>query len=55
MHPNERTKGSYFLENYAPLADAGGVVPCAAAPVAGIDTSTPTSAPTATATVLVAA
>jgi methylmalonyl-CoA epimerase len=23
MHPNERTKGSYFLENYAPLADAG--------------------------------
>jgi methylmalonyl-CoA epimerase len=23
MHPNERTKGSYFLENYKPLADAG--------------------------------
>ena len=21
MHPNERTKGSYFLENYKPLAD----------------------------------
>ncbi len=23
MNPNERTKGSYFLENYAPLSDAG--------------------------------
>jgi glyoxylase-like metal-dependent hydrolase (beta-lactamase superfamily II) len=23
MSPNERTKGSYFLENYQPLADAG--------------------------------
>ncbi|HTL00664.1 MAG TPA: methylmalonyl-CoA epimerase [Vicinamibacterales bacterium] len=23
MHPNERTKGSYFLENYKPIADAG--------------------------------
>jgi methylmalonyl-CoA epimerase len=23
MHPNERTKGSYFLENYKPLAEAG--------------------------------
>jgi methylmalonyl-CoA epimerase len=23
MNPNERTKGSYFLENYEPLADAG--------------------------------
>jgi len=23
MHPNERTKGSYFLENYKPLADGG--------------------------------
>jgi methylmalonyl-CoA epimerase len=23
MNPNERTKGSYFLENYKPLADAG--------------------------------
>jgi methylmalonyl-CoA epimerase len=23
MHPNERTKGSYFLENYKPLADNG--------------------------------
>jgi methylmalonyl-CoA epimerase len=23
MDPNERTKGSYFLENYKPLADAG--------------------------------
>jgi methylmalonyl-CoA epimerase len=23
MHPNERTKGSYFLENYKPLADSG--------------------------------
>jgi len=23
MHPNERTKGSYFLENYQPLADRG--------------------------------
>jgi glyoxylase-like metal-dependent hydrolase (beta-lactamase superfamily II) len=23
MHPNERTKGSYFLENYQPLAEAG--------------------------------
>ena len=22
MHPNERTKGSYFLENYEPLADS---------------------------------
>jgi methylmalonyl-CoA epimerase len=23
MHPNERTRGSYFLENYKPLADHG--------------------------------
>jgi methylmalonyl-CoA epimerase len=23
IHPNERTKGSYFLENYKPLAEAG--------------------------------